>query len=67
MTWSHMTERAETSGGVAKIVVRVFDYASSYDLRIARELLAGFFFGKLLGDNPLTFQIDPRKIITVFE
>ena len=62
-----MAGSADASGGVAKIFARAFDYVSSYDLRIAGESLAGEFGGKFLDANPLTFQIDPRKSITVFE
>jgi uncharacterized Rmd1/YagE family protein len=48
-----------------RITVRAFDYASSYDVRTARDVLEKEFAGKSLVANPLLVQFEPRRMVVV--
>lgn len=50
---------------VEKIVVKAYDVASSYDLKMAREILVKNFGGKILNTNPLLVQVGFHKKIVV--
>jgi uncharacterized Rmd1/YagE family protein len=50
-----------------KIFVKAFDVASSYDLKMARDVLVNNFSGKVLNLNPLLVQIAPRKNVVLFD
>ncbi len=49
-----------------RILVKAFDYASSYDLRAAREILEKDFGGKTLVLDPLTVQFEQHRLVIVF-
>ena len=49
------------------IVARAYDFASSYDLRAARDVLLDGGRGRLLEANPLMVQFDARRIVAVFD
>ena len=48
-----------------RIIVRAFDYASSYDVRAARDVLEKELAGKSLVVNPLLVQFEPRRMVVV--
>ena len=62
-----MSGRARRGSPRETIVARAFDYASSYDVRAAREILQAEGQGRLVSGNPLMVQYDTRRIIVVFD
>lgn len=50
-----------------KIFVKAFDVASSYDLKMARDILVNNFAAKVLNMNPLLASTASRKMVVVFD
>lgn len=50
-----------------RIAVKAFDYASAFDLRVAREMLEKDFGGKTLAPDPLMVQFDQHTMVVLFK
>ena len=62
-----MPEQTDVKTEPEKVFVKAFDVASTYDLPSARKVLEQEFGGKMLETSPLLVQLDPRKMIAVFD
>lgn len=60
-----MRKKNRTDSRSEKIVVKAYDVASSYDLKMAREILVKNFGGKILNTNPLLAQVGFHKMVAV--
>lgn len=62
-----MAKKEKTTHRSEKITVKAYDVASSYDLKMAREILVNNLSGKIVSLNPLLAQISYHKMIAVFD
>jgi uncharacterized Rmd1/YagE family protein len=62
-----MPKRTRKGTARETIIARAYDYASSYDLRSAREILQAPRGARLVGAYPLMVQYDTHRIIVVFD
>ena len=62
-----MVELEEPKSESEKITVLAYDYASSYDLRSARDFLQKDLKGKTLQADPLLVQLEKNRMVAVFE
>jgi uncharacterized Rmd1/YagE family protein len=60
-----MKTRKQTESRIERIFVKAYDVASSYDLKMAREILVKNFGGKILNTNPLLAQVGFHKMIVM--
>ncbi len=60
-------EPREQKSEQEKILARAFDVASSYDLRIARELLQKEAKAKILYNDPLLVQLEKNRMVLIFD
>jgi uncharacterized Rmd1/YagE family protein len=57
----------EVDAKLERIVVKAYDYASAYDLRVAREKLEKPLDGRVVTPDPLQVQFDLHKVVMVFK
>ncbi len=62
-----MPEQNEIKIEPETIFVKAYDIASAYDLAAGRKILEEDFEGKTLENSPLLVQLDPRKMIALFD
>src|ERR1041385_829597 len=62
-----MPEQNSVKSEPEQIFVKAFDVASAYDLPAVRKILEDEFEGKALETSPLRIQLEPHKMIAVFD